>query len=129
MNNVQIRSSRFVRRSVRFNVGSEGVAVELGVLEGQILEQQEHQVLEGLDEEPVNFGIRLGSSGSGSGRQASNTGAGAGRGTVNSGNRAPGNTGAGSCWAGVVIVGSGGSGGSRGSEGSERWRKQRKWSK
>ena len=41
-----------MRRSVRFNVGLEGVAMEL-VVEGQVLEQQEHQELEGLDKEPA----------------------------------------------------------------------------
>ena len=53
MNSVLIRSSRFVRGSVRFNVGSEGMAMELVVEEGQVLEQQEHRELEGLDEEPA----------------------------------------------------------------------------
>ena len=53
MNSVLIRSSRFVRRSVRFNVVLEGVAMELAVEEGQVLRQQEHQELDGLDEEPA----------------------------------------------------------------------------
>ena len=53
MNSVLIRSSRFVRPSVRFNVGLEGTAMELVVEEGQVLEQQEHRELEGLDEEPA----------------------------------------------------------------------------
>ena len=42
MNSVLIRSSKFVRPSVRFNVGLEGMAMELVVEEGQVLEQQEH---------------------------------------------------------------------------------------
>jgi hypothetical protein len=53
MNSVLIRNSRSVRRSVIFNAGLEGMAIELVVEEGQVLEQQEHRELEGLDEEPA----------------------------------------------------------------------------
>ena len=53
MNSVLIRSSRFVRPSVRFNVGLEGMGMELVVEKGPVLEQQEHRELEGLDEEPA----------------------------------------------------------------------------